>query len=232
MVNILAIDTSTPACSVALSCGADVVSRFQLASRSHTQLILPMVDEVLSEVGQTLGQLDAIAFTAGPGSFTGIRIGFGVVQGLAFGADLPVLAVSSLETLAYTAVRRLQVSTNGYVLPMLDARMDEIYWGLFQYENESLSRVTDDSLTSPEEVYSMFSDSPHTVVGDGWNYADRIQLVPATVDSMLLPDARDTLTIALPKVVAGQVCSIDQVSPVYLRDKITWKKRQRLRQKT
>lgn len=230
MVNILAIDTSTPACSVALSCGDDVVSRFQLASRSHTQVILPMIDEVLGEVDQTLGQVDAIAFTAGPGSFTGIRIGFGVVQGLAFGADLPVIPVSSLETLAYTAIRKLQISANGYVLPMLDARMDEIYWGLFQYENKGLSRVVDDCLTSPEEVVSTFSDSPHTVVGDGWNYTARISLAPATVDSMLLPDARDVLTIALPKVVAGKVCSIDQVSPVYLRDKITWKKRQRLRQ--
>lgn len=232
MTNILAIDTSTPACSAALLCGNDQVFRHKLASREHTRLILPMVDEVLSEAGLVLSQLDALAFTAGPGSFTGIRIGFGVVQGLAFGADLPVIPVSSLETLAHTAIRRLAISAGTYVLPMLDARMDEVYWGLFEYNGTDLNRVSRDSLTPPEEVASPFPERPHTVIGDGWNYADRIPLEPGVFDSTLLPEARDVLTIALREVNAGKTCSVDQAQPVYLRNEITWKKRQRLRQVT
>ncbi|MEH6529511.1 MAG: tRNA (adenosine(37)-N6)-threonylcarbamoyltransferase complex dimerization subunit type 1 TsaB [Porticoccus sp.] len=232
MTNILAIDTSTPACSAALLCGDNQISRHQLGSREHTRLILPMVDEVLSEAGLVLSQIDALAFTAGPGSFTGIRIGFGVVQGLAFGADIPVLPVSTLEALAHTAIRKLNISAQTYVLPMLDARMDEVYWSLFEYNGAELNRVHGDNLTPPEDITSLFSGAAHAVVGDGWNYADRILLKPAVFDSTLLPEARDVLSIALREVKAGKTCSIDQVQPVYLRNNITWKKRQRLRQVT
>ena len=154
------------------------------------------------------------------------------MQGLAFGADLPVIPVSSLETLAHTAIRRLAIPSGTYVLPILDARMDEVYWGLFEYNGTDLNRVSRDSLSPPEEVVSPFSERPHTVIGDGWNYADRIPLEPGVFNSALLPKARDVLTIALREVNAGKMCSIDQVQPVYLRNEITWKKRQRLRQVT
>ncbi len=235
MTNILAIDTSTQACSVALFYCGERISRYQLASREHTRLILPMVDEILSEAGIALSQLDALAFTAGPGSFTGIRIGFGVIQGLAFGAGIPVLPVSTLEALAQTSIRKLGIQSDSYVLPILDARMEEVYWALFKYQGSVLTRVSQDSLTSPEDVASSFSGSPLAVVGDGWHYLDEIDvdmipIRPTTVDLTLLPEAEDILDLALPRVMAGQACSVDSVSPVYLRDKITWKKRVRLRQ--
>lgn len=251
MTNILAIDTATPACSVALTNGDEILARHKLASREHTQLLLPMVDDVLSEGGMTLSQIDAIAFTAGPGSFTGIRIGFGVVQGLAFGAEIPVLPVSSLETLAHTAIRKLEIEqeiqldqlkknseitfSDLIIVPMLDARMDEIYWAQFQLPIESespndLQRSCVDSLSPPEEICTVVSKSSAViVVGDGWNYCDRISLEPTMVDATLLPEAQDVLTIATPMIQAGQATSIEQASPIYLRDKITWKKRQRLR---
>lgn len=237
MTTILAIDTSTPACSVAIKSGDEVLSHYQLASREHTKLLLPMVDGLLSEAGLTLSQVDVIAFTAGPGSFTGIRIGFGVVQGLAFGAGLPVLPVSSLETLGQTAVRKLALaevgSVNGArinIVPMLDARMDEIYWAQFQLVNgRCLERIGDDGLSAPEDISVVAEGFPTVVVGDGWRYADRISLQATTVETSLLPDAQDVLTLASPLFKAGKALPVEQVSPVYLRDKITWKKRQRLR---
>lgn len=251
MTNILAIDTATPACSVALTNGEEILTRHKIASREHTQLLLPMVDEVLAEGGMALSQIDAIAFTAGPGSFTGIRIGFGVVQGLAFGAEIPVLPISSLETLAHTAIRKLGIQQEALlelqkknsekefcdltIVPMLDARMDEIYWAQFQLPTESevpsdLQRRCVDSLSPPEKTCTEVDKfSAVIVVGDGWNYSDRIGLEPIIVDATVLPEAQDILTIAMPMVQDGQAIPIEQASPIYLRDKITWKKRQRLR---
>ena len=262
MTNILAIDTATPACSVAIKCGAEILTQHKLASREHTKLLLPMVDDLLTEAGIGLSQIDVIAFTAGPGSFTGIRIGFGVVQGLAFGADLPVLPVSSLETLSHTAVRKLGLADEDemagkgiQILPMLDARMDEIYWSQFQLllepkqsqESEQsnvakvrLERLCEDHLSAPEKIVPIIRDSSiqdlfsqsslsTIVVGDGWNYRDRISLTTTNADVTLLPEAQDILTIAEPLIGTKRVVSIDEASPVYLRDKITWKKRERLR---
>ena len=247
MTNILAIDTSTQACSVAIRWGGETLTRHKLASREHTKLLLPMVDELLSEVDIGLSQIDVIAFTAGPGSFTGIRIGFGVVQGLAFGADLPVLPVSTLETLAYTATRKLCLESDASVqiIPMLDARMDEIYWAQFQIpkapevpgnqESLLLERVCEDHLSAPEQVLPIMNDASTScnasvivAVGDGWNYCDRLSFKATNTDPMLLPEAQDILAIAEPLIGTEKVISIDEASPIYLRDKITWKKRERL----
>ena len=229
MKKVLAIDTTTQACSVALSIGNSVSSRFQLASREHTRLLLPMVNELLSEAEITLSELDALAFTRGPGSFTGIRIGFSVVQGLALGGDIPVLPVSSLETLAQTACRKLIIEDSYRLLPMFDARMDEIYWSAFEWNGVGLTRLTPDNLSPPETIILPHSDLPLAVIGDGWHYADRIDLFPTIEASTLLPDARDVLTIAMPQIEKGALMAIDEVQPLYLRDKVSWQKRKRLR---
>ena len=122
-MKILALDTSTDACSVALSVDALVCERFERGQK-HSSRILSMVDEVLAESGLSLTQLDALAFGRGPGSFTGLRIGTGVVQGLGFGADLPVVPVSSLATLAQGQDARC-------VLAAFDGRMSQVYWGAY-----------------------------------------------------------------------------------------------------
>ncbi|MEZ5529140.1 MAG: tRNA (adenosine(37)-N6)-threonylcarbamoyltransferase complex dimerization subunit type 1 TsaB [Porticoccaceae bacterium] len=228
-MKVLALDTTTPACSVALAYGDQTLFRFQLASREHTQLILPMIDDILAEADLPLTELDALAFTHGPGSFTGIRIGFGVVQGLAFGADLPVVPVSSLETLATTAVRHLELGNACQVMPMFDARMDEIYWASFCWRDNELQRVVADSLDAPEQINTPCSDLPIVGIGDGWHLRERIALSPQLVEPSLMPDARDVLQIALPMVANGAGKAVDEVQPLYLRDKVSWKKRQRLR---
>lgn len=229
MKKVLAIDTTTQACSVALSIGNNVSSRFQLASREHTRLLLPMVNALLSEAEITLSELDALAFTRGPGSFTGIRIGFSVVQGLALGGDIPVLPVSSLETLAHTACRKLIIEDSYRLLPMFDARMDEVYWSVFEWNGVGLTRLTPDNLSPPETIILPHSDLPLAVIGDGWHYADRIDLFSTIEASTLLPDARDVLTIAMPQIEKGALMAIDEVQPLYLRDKVSWQKRKRLR---
>lgn len=229
--SVLALDTSTPACSVALSYQGQRYSRRALASREHTRLILPMVDEVLVEAGITLVDVEVLAFTTGPGSFTGIRIGFGVAQGLAYGSGLPVIPVSTLEVMAVAAADEFLLSAGEYVMPMLDARMDEIYWAVFCVkEDHSLTRVQPDSLDAPENIEVALPDSAKLcVVGDGWNYADRLSLKPAQIHQEYYPDAVAVLAIASQRYKAGEIESIENVQPVYLRDKITWKKRQRLR---
>ena len=130
-MNLLAIDTATEACSVALSgTGDTILERFQIESRGHSNLVLTMAEDVLSEAGTSRHDLDCIAFDSGPGSFTGIRIGLGVAQGLALAFDLPLLGVSSLMALA-------EGSGVNAVLPAIDARMGEVYWGRLVRYKES-----------------------------------------------------------------------------------------------
>ena len=123
---ILAIETSTPACSVALTIDGVLLEDFRLAPRQHNDLILPMVDQLLTQANIHLKDLDAIAFGKGPGSFTGLRIAAGVVQGLAYGADLPVIGISTLEAMALEAFQKYH---KDYWLAALDARMGEVYIG-------------------------------------------------------------------------------------------------------
>ena len=134
MNNILALDSSTDACAVALSVNGVLTSRFEIATQSHTQRLLPMVEELLAEQRLALADLDALAFGRGPGSFTGLRICTGIIQGLAYGANLPVIPVSTLEAMAL-GFYRANPSMNAPLLVALDARMDEVYWALYQPGN-------------------------------------------------------------------------------------------------
>lgn len=132
---ILAIDTATEACSVALWNNGEKHALFEICPREHTQRILPMVQQVLAESGVTLNQLDALAFGRGPGSFTGVRIGIGIAQGLAMGAELPMIGVSTLATMAQGAFR---VTGATQVLAAIDARMGEVYWGQYQRQDNGV----------------------------------------------------------------------------------------------
>ena len=135
---ILAIETATEACSAALYVDGEVSERFQLAPREHALLILPMIDALLVDAGMSLGALDAVAYGRGPGSFTGVRIAASVAQGVAFAADLPVVAVSTLASLALGA---MSATGQHSVMSALDARMNEVYWGLYEREPAGLPRL-------------------------------------------------------------------------------------------
>ncbi len=236
MTRLLALDTSTDACSVALRDGEQTIARFELAARSHTQRLLPMVDEVLSEAGLALSDLDALVFGRGPGSFTGLRICLGMVQGLAFSRDLPVVGVSTLEAMAVGYYRQhpslRQFSTP--LLVALDARMQEVYWTLVKPQADTgIAILADEAVAPPERVASHpavagLHGSFHGI-GPGWHYPALVTLAPTSIDLAVYPDAQDMLGLGVSALQQGQAVSAEQAQPVYLRDEISWKKRERIR---
>ncbi|MGB5493340.1 MAG: tRNA (adenosine(37)-N6)-threonylcarbamoyltransferase complex dimerization subunit type 1 TsaB, partial [Sedimenticolaceae bacterium] len=149
-MKLLAIDTTEDACSAALLIDSEVAERFEIVPRRHSEILLPMMDGLLSDAGLRLRDLDALAFARGPGSFTGVRIAVSVAQGAAFGAQLPVVPVSSLQALAQ-GVRREQAA--GAVLSALDARMREVYWGGYRADAMGIMRtVIADCVSAPQQV--------------------------------------------------------------------------------
>jgi tRNA threonylcarbamoyladenosine biosynthesis protein TsaB len=224
---ILAIDTATEACSVALWNNGDVQALFELCPREHTQRILPMVQQVLVASGLSLSQLDALAFGRGPGSFTGVRIGMGIGQGLALGADLPMIGVSTLQTMAQGAFR---LTGAARVLAAIDARMGEVYWGEFERSAEGFwcGEATEAVMTPVQVLARAQSLSGNwATVGTGWQiYPDLISgsNVVLADGQMVLPRAEDMLPLALSSWVNGQIVSVENAEPVYLRNEVTWKK--------
>jgi tRNA threonylcarbamoyladenosine biosynthesis protein TsaB len=238
MTHILALDSSTDACSVALYRDGEVTSQFELAIKSHTQRLLPMVDELLRGAGCKPRDLDAIAFGRGPGSFTGLRICMGVVQGLAFGAQLPVIPVSTLAAMAAAYFRENNTAVTPPALVALDARMEEIYWALFA-KNENLAEpelLTVERVATPASVADdtavLALDRNFVGVGPGWHYPDLQSLSPAQVHQHVYPQAEDIARIAAEKFARGESVPIMEAELVYLRDNVSWQKRQRIRSVT
>ncbi|MDB4837769.1 tRNA (adenosine(37)-N6)-threonylcarbamoyltransferase complex dimerization subunit type 1 TsaB [Marinomonas sp.] len=227
MATILALDTSTPACSVALNIDGVVLEDFRLAPRLHNDLILPMVDQILSQASLTLADLDAIAFGRGPGSFTGLRISAGVVQGLAYGADLPVIPVSTLEALALEGFQK--TGENNW-LAALDARMGEIYLGGY-YVNKIDGQYLIDPLlkervVKPESLSTF--DVSFNGVGSGWCYENILTPLlaskPEHVFVDLAPRAACIAELAVLSFAKEEFVPSYEAIPTYLRDEITWEK--------
>jgi len=230
MARILSLDTSTEACSVALKLNDEVIEDFRLLPRKHTQLLLPMVQEIMSNAGITLKELDAIAFANGPGSFTGLRIATGVVQGLAFGADLPVVPVTTLETMALTQYRE---HFSRYVLSAIDARMGEVYWAAYHWNGDGFDCLAEPAVCAPDRV-DLQSLSPEqrdadwVGTGSGWQLFDQFSPV---VQSQLqqtfpevLPRAGDIARLAELYWQKGVSVAAEEAIPVYLRDNVAFKK--------
>jgi len=224
---LLALDTATEACSVALYCDGDVYHQDLLAPREHTQKILPMVDQMLAETGLTLAQLDGIIFARGPGSFTGVRIGIGIVQGLAFGAGLPVCGVSTLATLAQGAIRVHQADS---VLVAIDARMQEVYWGQYGNRGGIACLLDEERVIPPAKLLErpLVAEGCVVAAGTGWGaYADTLAPLSAQAlvsDQVVLPSALDMLTLGAEQWRQGGFVDVELAQPVYLRDEVAWKK--------
>lgn len=224
---IMAIDTATEACSVALWDNGRIYSHYDVCPREHTQRILPMVQQVLAEAQLSLIDLDALAFGQGPGSFTGVRIGIGIAQGLALGADLPVIGVSTLTTMAQGAFQLMGATQ---VLAAIDARMGEVYWGAYALNAEQQWQIVqDESVLSPTQVNQQLGElqGDWYSVGTGWQtYPDMsektaIQLIDGQI---ALPSAVDMLPLALMNWQGGLAVAVENAQPVYLRNEVTWKK--------
>lgn len=163
-MKLLAVDAATEACSVALLTGDSIYERHVVSPRGHAQRLLNMVDEVTTEAGMTLKSLDAIAFDRGPGSFTGVRVGTSVTQGLAFGADLPVIPVSSLATIAQGVWRE---TGHTQVLSVIDARMGEVYWGYYIAKEGVMELQGTEHVTKAEAITP--ADGEWYGAGTGWH---------------------------------------------------------------
>nr|WP_086940435.1 tRNA (adenosine(37)-N6)-threonylcarbamoyltransferase complex dimerization subunit type 1 TsaB [Thaumasiovibrio occultus] len=219
-LKLLAVDTATENCSVALRIGDQVIHRSAIAPREHTLKVLPMVDEVLAEGGLTLNQLDGLAFGRGPGSFTGVRIGIGIAQGLAFGADLPMVGVSTLAAMAQAVYR---TTGSEQVLTAIDARMDELYWAQYQRQNGIWQAISPEAVISPEHLSVQVQPGVWHCAGTGWQaypeLAGQLKLETETSE-ILFPDARDMVMLA----TLSEGVAAENAEPTYLRDKVTWKK--------
>lgn len=227
MSNILALDTSTDACSAALLLNGRLLQRFKVEPRRHTHLLLPMVEELLAEAGVALTSLDAIAFGRGPGSFAGIRIATGAAQGLALAADLPVVPVSTLKAMAFAA----DEAEGEYLLTALDARMDEVYWCAWQRAKGDLVQLVDEQVCTPAAVAlpDRFSAEGLTALGSGWRYSEQMDAkLMARISSCrtdIYPQAEAMAYLAVDAVAKGETMAPDDARPVYLRDQVAWKKK-------
>ena len=225
---ILAIDTATEACSVALYNQGETLAHFELCAREHTQRILPLVQQILAEAGLSLKQLDALAFGRGPGSFTGVRIGIGIAQGLSLGAGLPLLPVSTLQTMAQGAFRQTGADR---VLTAIDARMGEVYWGEFTRDAQGVwSGEETEQVIKPEQL-QLRADAlagRFATAGTGWvAYPHLLGESPVAElfdGKMLLPQAEDMLPLALRLWENGVRINPEEAEPTYLRNEVTWKK--------
>ncbi|GLX77075.1 tRNA (adenosine(37)-N6)-threonylcarbamoyltransferase complex dimerization subunit type 1 TsaB [Thalassotalea insulae] len=232
MVNYLAIDASTEACSAALMFNGQLYQQFELCPQSHSLVLLPMVDKLLTQAGCQLTDLDGLVFGQGPGSFTGVRIGIGVAQGLAFAADLPVVGVSTLQAMAQVAYQQHQQTE---VIAAIDARMSEVYLGYFRLDaNGIMAPIVEEAVLPPEQVRHYLTerdlladDTKPYGVGTGWDaYQEKLAglTVNQTSPEVLYPHAEAMLTIAEADFDNGNAVSAELAQPVYVRDTVSWKK--------
>lgn len=216
-MKLLAIETATQACSVAVYVDGEVHEAFGLSPNRHSQCLLPMVEQVLGETGLSVSQCDALAFGRGPGSFTGLRIGAAVIQGMAFGAGLPVIPVSSLAALA-------QGQQADRVLAAFDARMDQVYWGSYRRDERGfMVLVGEEAVGAPEDVTVSCDTRPWVGAGSGWDeYGDRLKnaLGHGCGVRGALPHAADVARLA---VATGRAVPPELALPTYLRDEVTRK---------
>lgn len=218
-MKILALETATEACSAAVWLDGEVVERFELGRR-HSERILSMVEEVLAESGHALGQMDALAYGRGPGSFTGLRIGAGVVQGLAFGADLPVVPVSTLEALA-------QGQDATRVMAALDARMGQVYWGLCVNTGSGMALVDAERVAAPADIV-LPGDDTWIGVGSGWDAyaAILLQSLGSRIrawQAQVWPRARHVAQLGARGYAAGSAVAAQEALPLYVRDDVARK---------
>lgn len=229
-LNILALDTSGDACSIALLLKDHrILTKEKIMPAQQSTWILPFIETLLNEAALSLSELDALAFGCGPGSFTGLRIAAGVTQGLAFGANLPVVPISTLRALAEGAHRQ---TASDVVLSVIDARMQEVYWGVYQWDSEqnSMVAVIEDSVSGVSHVVlpTELNTSSCAGVGSGWQvYLDALQHktgIPfIRINAEAYPKAEDIARLAVNDYHAGRTVSAEQALPVYLRDTVAWK---------
>jgi len=223
-LKILALDTSTELCSVALSIDGAMLSHEVLAGNSHSELLLPMIDDLLAEAGWRLQELDGLAYGRGPGSFTGLRIGCGVAQGLAFGAGLPVVGVVTLAAIAeevHDAMGEGDGPTD--VLACIDARMHEVYAAAYRCTSGEMIELMPPTVLRPGDL-ALPAAGIWIGAGNGFaTYRDLLEGQLAEVRPDIHPRARSIARLALARFQAGEAGPPESAEPLYIRDKVALK---------
>lgn len=219
-MRLLALDTSTEACSAALYVDGETTLRFEVTERSHADLVLPMIESLLAEAGLALKDLGGLAFGRGPGGFTGLRIATGVVQGLALGTGLPVAPVSSLAAVA----EQVPAAIGESILVCNDARMGEVYWGVYRrIVGGDIEAVTQEAVSPPDRVAIDLAGLRH-VAGNGLSryphLLARLQDAGLQVHEGLYPRADAVARLGARELAAGRGVSAEMALPIYVRDDV------------
>ncbi len=229
-MKLLAVETSTDACSAALFVDGELKERFELAPKQHTLKILPMIDALMAEAELVPNQLDALALSRGPGSFTGVRIATGVVHGIAFGLDIPVIPISTLAAIAEPFFQKNPVD---YAFTALDARMGEIFWGIYRNQHaQGVELLGIESVGVAQDVIIPDEVTQGVGIGSAWNvYRNELSDV---LDDQLLdiqPDCWPRAAAVARLGVLGydryEAVPVELALPVYLRDKVAKKESER-----
>ncbi|MBT7444989.1 MAG: tRNA (adenosine(37)-N6)-threonylcarbamoyltransferase complex dimerization subunit type 1 TsaB [Methylococcales bacterium] len=217
-MKILAIDTSSEGCSVALSSDDHIVEQFEIAPRRHTKLVIPMMEAVLAEAECALSDLDMLAFACGPGSFTGLRVAASVAQGVALGADLPIVPVSTLAALAKQAQR---LNLSDHVVVANDARMAQVYWAEYQVQQGEMVCLSGEHVSTPS-VELLSQVSTRHCVGNGWQvYEEAFSGFENQVYTECIHvHAQDVCALAVKQFSQGGDWSHELAVPVYVRDQV------------
>ena len=216
-MKLLAFETATEACSVAVYADGAVLERFEVAPRRHAELALPWAEAVLAEAGIARSALDAIAVGRGPGAFTGVRLAIAIAQGIALGLDRPLLPVSTLAALA------MRAPGDGDVLAAIDARMGEVYWGAFEIR-DGLPQPLGDERVGPPAAVAIDGAGWHGV-GSGFAAQDAalatgLAAQLAAVDAEALPHAADVARLAVAAHARGEATPPERLEPAYLRNQV------------
>lgn len=224
MPTLLAIESASQTCSVALLADEVLYEKISFTPNQHNELLLPMINDLLIESGKVLADIDAFAFGHGPGSFTGLRISAAIVQGLALSSDKPVISVSSLAVLAQSVFRQ-----NGakQVVTVMDARMGEVYWASYCLNKAGLMVLNGRELVCAPAEIPKLDVTDFVAAGDGVCYQHEIQAVNPMIHSWLtdcFATAQDVVTLAKAAYAKGDLLIADYAQPVYLKEEINWKK--------
>lgn len=224
-MKILSIDTTEAACSAALLHGDEILERFMLAPRQHTEKLLPMLDAILAEAQISLTDLDGLGYACGPGSFTGVRIAAAAIQGIAIGAELPVAPVSSLLALAQGAVRQHQANQ---VLAGFDARMHEVYWASCVLDHNGFMQIQNKELLCAPSKVPIPTQDGWQGAGSAWaEYGDilhnRLNGTVQTTHPSQQVHAQDVARLAKQALLTGDYVNAEQALPVYLRNQVAKK---------
>ena len=227
-MKLLAFETATEACSVALYLDGEVRERFEIAPRRHAELALPWADALLADAGVARAELDAIAISRGPGAFTGVRLAIALAQGIAMALDRPIVPISTLKVVAASLVLPYATEPVGAkqrILAAIDARMGEVYAGAFMRDGADLVALSEETVSAPDAVMLPDEDGRWHGAGTGFAALDgalqaRLQPVLASVDPQVLPHASDLAQLASLAYARGEAVAPERVEPAYLRDNV------------